>query len=522
LLVELDLGAGRVDGVDVAWSPRQVSVDTDEVTLRRTAADLEVQVRHSFSTGWTTRLLVVNTATEARSIERLELRLRPGPDQQVSALTAGARLCWATQSADGQGPLLTARLGAGSVSQVRDRSVELGPLRLAPGPRCVTQLRWEVVATPASVVAGPGRDVLVTRTAYAVDEAILLPADPDTALVAPRGVAVDVVEDEDVVGREVWAAAPGRHRIELRSADGDIRLDLSWVSSLADQLQRWAAVVLAGPRTPAGVVAVDDLPAAVVVQTALGADQLPDADLAAEALDRLTARLLDESGAAGSGAADTGSGGPDPLTVLYLLGEHGRTGDPDVLALALAYEEQLLTRAGPPLPGLGLAVLRTVLTVDAHDRLTPLLLHAVEQVSAPATAAASQTATSSGRAAELELLLAVRPLRPPDHPAEQRLVALVRALGAAVGAGLPGRLVTPPPVAEHAYLVAVLRMLPEEGVAGVTRSWGAAPGLLAHRLTLEVLDRLTGSAQGRLDPAGDPVVELGPAAAWLALGHRRA
>jgi hypothetical protein len=63
------------------------------------------------------------------------------------------------------------------------------------------------------------------------------------------------------------------------------------------------------------------------------------------------------------------------------------------------------------------------------------------------------------------------------------------------------------------HLVAVLRLLPEDGVPGVSRAWGASPTLLAHRSTLEVLDRLS--------ERGSPA-EIGPAAGWLALAQRHA
>ena len=200
--------------------------------------------------------------------------------------------------------------------------------------------------------------------------------------------------------------------------------------------------------------------------------------------------------------------------MLYLLGEHGRTGEHDVLVAALELEARLLAGEGPPPPGLGLAVLRTVLAVGADpERLSQLLAQAVRRVAGRVGAA------DRLRPADLELVLAVRPLLPSDPENQRRLQAQVRALGAALGAGLPGRLLDPPPVADHAYLVAVLRMLPEpetnDGLAAVTRSWGAAPSLLAQRSTLEVLDRLI-HRPGAADGAGP----VDPAAAWLSLVPR--
>ena len=515
-LAAVEIGVCRRDGADVSWTERAVEVDADELGLHLVAAGLELTVRHGFSTGWTTRLLIVNTGSAEARLDRISLIVRPAAGHRVSAQAAGSRLCWAVQPVDGEGPLLAARLAAGSVDRVTDEALELGPLRLAAGQRYVVQLRWELFATPRSVVVGPGRDVLVEQTTYEVGETALLPADPDAALVTPPGVGVDLVDEAEHAGREVFALEPGRHRIELRSADGDVRLDLSWVRPLAEQLAQWSADVLAGPRTPAGIVALEALPDALVLQAALGAGDVDDVDQAADALDRLTARLVD--GASGEEGVATAH----PLAVLYLLGEHGRTGDDDVLAVALDQEDLLLADHGPPPPGLGLAVLRTVLAVGnagGRERLAPLLGRAVQRLER------LPVAEFDDQAAELELLLAVRPLLPGDHPAQQRVLTLVRALGVALGSGLPGRLLIPPLVAENAHRVAVLRMLPEPesadpGLVDVTRSWGASPSLLAHRQTLELLDRLTDPATDDPPTAGGPAGRVGPAAAWLALVPR--
>ena len=517
-LVEVDLGTCRRDGAELSWADREVTIDTDEIGLQLRSIDLEITLRHSFSTGWTTRLLIVNTGSADVLLDRVPLIARPAAGHRVSALAAGSRLCWAVQPADGEGPVLAARLATGAVDRVTDEALELGPLRLAAGRRYVAQLRWELFATPRSVVIGPGRDVLIERTTYEVGEPALLPADPDAALVTPPGVGVDSVEDVEHAGREVFADEPGRHRVELRSADGDVRLDLSWVRPLAEQLALWAANVLAGPRTPAGIVAVESLADALVLQAAVGAGDVDDVEQAGDALDRLTARLVDE---ASSERAPTS---PNPFSVLYLLGEHGRTGDDDVLAAALDREGLLLADDGPPPPGLGLAVLRSVLAVGStggRDRAAALLHRAVQRVQR--LPAASDVAA---QAAQLELLLAVRPLLSDDHPAQRRVPALVRVLGAALGGGLPGRLLSPPPVIQRAHLVAVLRMLPEQGSAepglvAVTRSWGTTPSLLAHRQTLELLDRLTApAADGAQSVGGRDRGRIDEAAAWLALVPR--
>lgn len=536
----VDLEPAVVDGKTGPWLDRAVGVDEDEIDVTMRHRDsLDVNLRHSLSTGWTTRLLLVNTGAQSLVVDRLPLRVRPAAGQLVSALAAGSRICWAAQAADGHGPLLTARLTSGAVMGIEPEHLEFGGLRLTPGQRYVAQLRWELLATPRSVVVGPGRDVLLARTVYEVDESALLPDDPDAALVVPDEVAVDSVEEADFSGREIFCVSSGRHQIELRSAEGDVRWDLSWVRPLVAQLQTWADTMLARPRTSAGVVSIEDLPSAIVLQAALGVGGLEDTDDAADALDLLTARLLDDP--------ETGRDA-DLLSALYLLGEHGRTGDLDAFDAAVTRVETLLVRLDRAGPGLGLAVLRMVLATastelgsSAASRVARLVAQAVSMAAPYPGRGGDEDPGADGepgegsvpsvdgvqQAAELELLLAVQPLLPPEPADHGRMSELVRTLGAVLGGGLPGRLLQPPPVAEHAYLVAVLRMLPEDGYPAVTRSWGAPPTLMAQQATLQVLDRLTLAPAVGADPiVGEPIAGIDPgsatayAAAWLALVQR--
>lgn len=526
-LAGVELEPPTVNGAVGSWLDRVVEVDDDEIDITMRLGDmLSVNLRHSLSTGWATRLLIVNTGDQLLVVDRLPLAVRPAVGNRICAVAAGSRMCWAMQPADGHGSLLVARLATGSIARIDVEHLEFGGLRLVPGQRYVAQLRWELLPTPRSVVGGPGRDVLVSRTTYEVDEPALLPDDPDAALVLPPDVAVDTVETADFVGREIFATSPGRHRVELRSAEGDVQLELSWVRSLASQLQTWAGAILTRPQTSAGVVSVEDLPSAIVLQAALGASGLVDAESATDALDLLTARLLDESGSGRSGS---------PLSVLYLLGEHGRTGDPDVFDAGLVRAESLVAQTGGPTPGLGLAVLRLVLATassivetSSASRVSRIVAQcvgrAVRQADLDAEAPNDGMTRTVRQAAELELLLAVQPLLPPGSADDRRMSDLVRALGAALGAGLPGRLLSPPSTAEHAYLVTVLRMLPEDSFPEVTRTWGAAPVSLVRRATLEVLDRLTLPVVAGVDPASsgaEKAAQADLAAAWLALAQRQ-
>ena len=483
-LRRVDLGPVVADGRTCAWRGRDVAVDADEVSVRVRAEGLELTLRHSFAAGWTTRLLIVNTGERRTELDRVVVAVDACAQHRVSGHAAGSRACWAVQRDDGDGVLIGGRLVSGSLSAITADGLELDRLALDPGQRYVLQWRWDTYVTPRSVVLGPGQDVLVGRTVLHLGEAALLPDDPDAALVVPPGIAVDTVEGPELAGSELSAAEPGTYRVELRSADGDVRLDLTWVRPLTEQLAGWADQVLGRPRTGAGVVAIDDVAAGVVLQAALGSGSCADADEATDALDRYAARLVT--------APDPE---PDPLTALFLLGEHGRTGDPDLLDAALHRVATLLEHAERAVPGLGLAVLRSALAgAERPETVTGLLARAV--------ALAERDAAGADPVAELELRLAVRPLV-ADPEAEDRLRGLVRRLGAGLGAGLPGRLLPPPEVDHQAYRVAVLRLLPEDGLREVTRAWGDTPVLLAHRLTAETLDRL-----------GDVP---GPAAAWLSL-----
>ena len=529
----VDLGTAVVDGEPASWHSREVGLDEDEIEVTMHRDSLDVQLRHGLSTGWTTRLLLVNTGATSLVLDRLPLRVQPAPGRLVTALAAGSRICWAAMATDGRGPLLTARLTSGMLDRIEPERFEFGGLRLAPGQRYVAQLRWEMLATPRSVVAGPGRDVLLARTVYEVGEPALLPEDPDAALVLPSDVAVDSVEEAGFAGREICCDNAGRHRVELRSAEGDVRWELSWVDSLTAQLLTWTEGILTRPRTSAGVVSIEDLPSAILLQAALGTGGLEEADDAADALDLVTARLLDdpESGRAAG-----------PLAVLYLLGEHGRTGDRDAFGAALTRAETLLTGLERTTPGLGLAVLRMVLATASSDlgpsaagRVGSVVARSValvaqgsgwredaepESTSGPPHVGPAAAADRVRQAAELELLLAVQPLLPPDQADDERMSQLVRGLGAALGSGLPGQLLRPPPVAEHAYLVAVLQMLPEDGYSDITRSWGMPLTLLGRQTTLQVLDRLTFGVDAKLTAEVDLGSHNATAAGWLALVQR--
>ncbi|MDN5804661.1 MAG: hypothetical protein L0H26_08785, partial [Microlunatus sp.] len=60
-LAEVDLGPVVGDGVPLTWSKTEVVADADEFAITRRTTGLEIVLRHSFTSGWTTRLLIVNT-----------------------------------------------------------------------------------------------------------------------------------------------------------------------------------------------------------------------------------------------------------------------------------------------------------------------------------------------------------------------------------------------------------------------------------------------------------------------------
>ncbi len=502
-LLELGLGDLVVSGRRLDWGAPRVTVDTDEVEVCREAPGFgHAVLRHSFAVGWTTRLVLANDSDRPWRAVRLRLRVTTADGCRVWALATGSAALLALVATDGRAPVLGARVTAGAVTGADADGLLLGPIDLGPGDRFATQLQWHWARNPRVfterwVGANP------RRTVFRPGEALALPDDPDTAVLV-EAVSDDAAPAEltEAPGqREVVVRGVGRYRVGLRSSRGSADLDVRWAPPPADLLRAAAEAVLAGPRTRAGVVRIDDVGAAVLVQHALAGPGFAAAAAAAEALDRFTAR------ADPAGAPRT-SGATEPLLAVYLAGEHDRLGEPELLDRAVA----LLDATGLR-PGLGIAAVRVSVALllagrALGDALRPVIALAGEAAAGTVSPAAHPGLPTAGglEVATTELRLATLRLG-PARPAD--LQAAVIGLGRRLGAGLPGQPAPAADAAELAHLVAVLRLVPDELRGALCTDTGYSADELAERVALGLSDRL------RHAPPG-------PAHTWLALADQPA
>ncbi len=481
----LEIGALRRNGEPVLGDTVPAVLDSDEIEQRWLAPDVaSIAIRHSFIAGWRTRVVLANLAA-ADWTATLRFAVRPGPGYRVWTLATGSATVFALLPWEPDVPILYARSGNSSVvSEAADHpdhptddlvGLQIGPYRIGAGERLVLSWDWKTASHPRRLASdlSAALPALPRWPCVAVGEEIWLPADPDTALVVP-----DTVETTDLGDRQALAATePGRHRVELRSARGSTVLDLSWVTPLPDFLANAAEQALAAPAGPAGVVRLPDLASALVVQRVARTAGFPAAGAAADALDQFTARLNDA--------------GPDPaLRAIYLAGEYDRLGDADLISRAL----DVLAGLGRPVPGLGLAVLRTTVASVLAGRSPP---------PAPRIVPTGEPETL----AEAELLLATR--TPEFLTTDPGVSRLLHRLATEVCAGLPGRLPEPPsnrpPLDEIAHTLAVLRLVPDALGPWWTTRFGGPVGELSDARGLEVIERIG---------AGGPI---SAAHVWLAL-----
>ena len=98
-LVGVDLAPATVNGEIRSWLDREVAVDDDEIDVTMRHPDsLDINLRHSLSTGWATRLLIVNTGAKPLVVDRLPLVVRSAPGRLVSGIAAGSRMPWGAGS----------------------------------------------------------------------------------------------------------------------------------------------------------------------------------------------------------------------------------------------------------------------------------------------------------------------------------------------------------------------------------------------------------------------------------------
>ena len=123
------------------------------------------------------------------------------------------------------------------------------------------------------------------------------------------------------------------------SARGVTRYDLHAARPYDEIVTAAAEDALNGPTSPAGIVRLADVHAALAVQQALLAGWVDDPDPAEDALDLFLARTLDQP-----------SG--DPFLISFACAEFGRTGADEPLDATARW----LRDQQAPIPGLGMAV----------------------------------------------------------------------------------------------------------------------------------------------------------------------
>lgn len=459
-----------------------VAVDVDEVEVERSGGGLRTVVRHSVEQAWTVRVVLANESATTLTLEQIRVGWRAAPGTVVTALAAGARATYGVQPASGDGPVLVGRLRSGAQQGVDDGGLLLGPLALAPHTRWAVQWRWEVVPDVGRAAA---RSDLPRTTWFDLGQSVVLPAGPDVAVVAP-GLAVEL-EDDRV---EVAAVEPGSYAVELRSARGTTAYELTWAPDLDALVDARAQALLAGPTSPAGTVRLDNAAAGLVVQDALARRTVGSPDELTDALELVAGELV-----AALDDADPGET-VDPLTLAFLAREADRSAGAGLLDAATS----CLLGATSPAPGLGLAGVGLALARVRSGR------GATELVAHLAALQAAAEVPDGG----LEIALLLRP-RDADADADEGVVAALRRLGAALGAGLPGRVVPGVEPERLAYAATLLALVDEPTGQRLRHRWGITASELARRAAAEARARLTTAEDG---PAGRRAL------AWLVLGRR--
>jgi hypothetical protein len=316
-----------------------------------------------------------------------------------------------------------------------------------------------------------------------------------------------LADDGDTI--ELQASVPGVYTVELRSATGVVGYPLFAADAPDVFLNALAIDLLNGPRTPAGVVRIEDVAAGLVVQHALSEGRLEKPEEAADALARLAGRSSQTRNV-------------DPLALAFLTGQAVAEGDVDLLDTVVTG----LLGCSSAVPGLGLAALRLraaslvlgVATRGAIERLRTLIDSS--DAGRANRSAEDQDPMVAGDLAKLELAIIVGSSEFQDK-GEPDVHALVGRLGLQLGAGLKGRPVVPIELVELAQLTVVLDLLPERLGAAFGRHWLCSPGELGRRARTEVINRCSHRQERRGGRSETPDT-IRQAAAWLALGQSTA
>ncbi|SDT16360.1 hypothetical protein [Microlunatus soli] len=480
------------------WEFAGLVTDVDETEARYAVAgrpEIEYTIRNTFAGNWLQRHMVLNTSSAAITIEDLVLDLQPAAGYVGWAWAAPTETSWAVQPADGTGPVLSGELTQGTVSNRDTDGFHTGPMVLPPGRRLVLQWRIMVVDQAPAVVA---RRTLSPTTELPPNEPYEID-DPDVAVLVEDPLSLSTDGNSQVV----ISARPGRYPIELRSARGTSRLEVSWVPSTDDLLTDIGGGWLQGDRSAAGVALLPGAGAALGLQQAFIGRLGDVGDEAEDALSLHTTRLLAQR----------------RLSIMeqaFLAQETVRTGDREPLQRAIT---ALLEMAAPQ-PGLGLAATRVCIAeLTAGGDPSPVLqrLHELAGTAGPTPPGAGDDHLRSA-AVRLEMITITGPPG-GGKPADSLPAAL--AVGAELGAGLPGHRLGRIEPSSAVYAAAVLDLLPDALGPELEQRWGTTPHELAQRTrNTAVADALWPPPSIDRPVSGTATEdELSEVVGWLVLGR---
>ena len=395
--VERD-GAEVLTGFDVRFSDYDVEpvhrVDEDEIeSVWALGEGRSVTVRHNFDRTWSVRVLVVNDADEALTLEHVLVEATPASGFFGWCWGSGALGRLALLSTSGaeslvfavQRGMLRERAAGGGTGGVAG---ELGPIRVPARSRHVISLRGEWRRPEELTEDLPS---WLPPLELAAGEPLQL-STPDLALTVPAQTSVDEIGD---ITEVLPDGGVGARSLVLTGAQGTIILDSVWAPSLSDTLDNVASSVLNEAERRQGVALLDPAAAVVLQRSSLGGTDVEDV------LDR--ALEMTPSG--------------DPWSVVLRASAHASTGREDHLARAAT-----ALRGLPAHPGCGVAAMHVVLAQlasgsDPEDALS-VLARLAAKVSDPATA--------------FELAVVGAPVSSP-------IAGLARTAAAELGDGMPGR-----------------------------------------------------------------------------------
>lgn len=232
LVVELCLTDARGAGAEFETE--------DEVEHSLALPNAHAYQRHSAIETWRSRWVI--EATSDIEAEQLSLSLRPGPEYSLWAWASGVTALLVVAPAHAAGPVLLFRVEQGFLEPVRTRLGAAGyqllpdSSALPAGQRLVTSLVADWY---------PGLGEVAGRLPPWLKPVWIEADDPWLASVADFGVTAGTQVRVELLEDQVsFAAAPGRHLVDVQLPRGLSRIALEWVPRMDSVLAGLAGQVL--------------------------------------------------------------------------------------------------------------------------------------------------------------------------------------------------------------------------------------------------------------------------------------